>query len=870
MLSTSAIPILLPLDRTYPDTLVGAKAQRLGQLVEAGYKVPRGFVLPTPAILSLRDTNPGLCRVASGPPPSAGGKNPEPLRLPTSLLASLERALQFLAAPRVILRSSALGEDGAGVSFAGQLLSVQCEPTVQAVSEALRAALEALSSEHLWTYCRARKKDLHGLALILQEYLQADVAGVLFTVDPRAISTSKDMLLEGTLGSCQGVVEGSIDPLRYRYRRERRQWVPLGGLGKPLPEEHELPLEQLAALGLELEQRFGAPQDLEWLVDAAGTLYLLQARPITTLPGANRVCWTNVNLKENYPHPLSPMLYSIALEAYEWYFRNLAVSFGLSEQRRACLEPFLTAVVGAHQGRLYYNLSNIHAILHCAPYGSRLCSYFTSFVGARGAEALPRGEAPAKRLSLSEMLTAMYKLGSALVRFPSWLTKTEAIIAAYAGEVLAVTSPNRPAPCDANLLKLYNQFLRLRFHEWRKPALADAAAMIFYGLLKGFLASRFPDQAKESEVNRLLLGVGELVSLEPSEALWVLAEKLRSVPELSAACLEDAGTFLTLLETRPEAKDLAAEFQRYLATWGFRGSEELMLTTPSFSERPELVAGLLRTYLQTKPTRPSIRMFELAERRRSYTEDVRRALMKEGGLLGRAERWVFALLHRGAMAAIRWRERARTAQARLYHSFRQVLLALGRQQVLLGSLRAPNDLFWLSYREARALLEGTAQFPELVQETVRERQRQASSWAEREPPELFWLEQGATLPATTPAGDPIDPSDEAAEAEGRVLLGIGASAGLARGRAKVVRDLREAMTLEPGDILVTRQTDPGWTTLFPVLAGLVIEHGGMLSHGAIVAREFGIPAVVGAAGCFARIPPGSIVEVDGGRGMVRW
>jgi pyruvate,water dikinase len=216
-------------------------------------------------------------------------------------------------------------------------------------------------------------------------------------------------------------------------------------------------------------------------------------------------------------------------------------------------------------------------------------------------------------------------------------------------------------------------------------------------------------------------------------------------------------------------------------------------------------------------------------------------------------------------AAIRFRERARMKQALLYSRCRRIALAIGDDLTGRGLIDERDDVFFLTVSELDELLSGAAMFPHQTRELVRARRRAHESLSATQPPDAFTLLEGEYLDD----GAVVDLAPFAsARKQGGHLSGTAACGGRVTGRATVLRDVTEAARLARGDVLVTRQTDPGWGPVFFLIAGLVIERGGMLSHGAIIAREFGIPCVVGVPDAMNAIPDGSTITVNGDNGSV--
>ena len=209
-------------------------------------------------------------------------------------------------------------------------------------------------------------------------------------------------------------------------------------------------------------------------------------------------------------------------------------------------------------------------------------------------------------------------------------------------------------------------------------------------------------------------------------------------------------------------------------------------------------------------------------------------------------------------------------QALLYSRLRRIVLTIGDQLVSRKCLENRADIFFMSFREIDELLSGSSMFPQSVPEMVRLRKAAHQMVSRQNPPDTFELAEGeyftGNVESSSIESEDDNPSSSASSLQ---LTGVGACGGCITATAAVLRDVSEFSLLQQGDVLVTRQTDPGWGPLFFLIRGLVIERGGMLSHGAILAREFGIPTVVGVADATQKISRGQIVTVNGDRGIVQ-
>jgi phosphohistidine swiveling domain-containing protein len=312
------------------------------------------------------------------------------------------------------------------------------------------------------------------------------------------------------------------------------------------------------------------------------------------------------------------------------------------------------------------------------------------------------------------------------------------------------------------------------------------------------------------------------------------------------------------------------ELENYLEKWGFRCSRELMLTVKNFQEDPRGVLSLLKNYVELDGESPVAALQRQEEERLTETRRVLCCLRKrkfKKYLPWPHEGTVLKLVLRWTQAAISLRERARLKQSLLYSRCRRVMLRLGDKLTLKGLLHRPEDVFFLTHHEVSALISGIDMFPYSVGALIDFRKREHTKLCAMRPPDTFVLKEGTYLPLNTNVkGQEQDGQQGNLE---RVMAGTGACGGSVTARATVLSDVMESGLLRAGDILVTRQTDPGWAPVFFLVSGLVMERGGMLSHGAIIAREYGIPTVVGVQEATRKIRSGQTLSVDGDTGCVR-
>ncbi len=314
-----------------------------------------------------------------------------------------------------------------------------------------------------------------------------------------------------------------------------------------------------------------------------------------------------------------------------------------------------------------------------------------------------------------------------------------------------------------------------------------------------------------------------------------------------------------------------APLDDYLRDWGFRFSGELMLTEASYQERPQALLELLRAYVSVQDeASPQSQLDGQAQDRLLATAKVIERLRHRRLVSwlpwpskASALKFVLPACHK----SIAWRERARLKQAQLYGCCRHIALTIGDRLVESGQLDEREDIFFLTYQEVDTHLAGSAMFAHQTREMIALRRAGHQQLSELNPSDSFVLPVGEYLPAQI-ASNHAD-LNCSSSATPPSLTGVGACGGRVCAPATILNDISECGLLNEGDVLVARQTDPGWGPLFFLIKGLVMERGGMLSHGAILAREYGIPTVLGIPQATQRIRSGQIIEVNGDSGIVQ-
>jgi phosphohistidine swiveling domain-containing protein len=848
----------------------------------------------------------------------------EELPLPAGLEAAMSaaHAARIGAGAFVAVRSSASGEDAAGESFAGlhdSFLYVRGAPEV---ARAVRRVWSSAYSERALAYRVAQHLPLADIAVavVVQQMITARASGVLFTADP-ATGSVHDIVISALHGAGEGLVSAGLEAdtfvvdkqsmavdRRLAAKRERLVFDAERGSGlraeavpAGLQEASSLSaaeVEVLARLGLLIERHHGCPQDLEFAIDESGRAWLLQARPVTTVaelgPAAgNRLLWDNSNIIESYSGVTSPMTFSFIRRAYAIVYHCFAEVMGIDAAVVRSHRLVFDHMLGLFRGQVYYNLRNWYALVRLFPGYQYNQKFMESMMGVREpagdaaadgppsspAAAPPRAAAAPSRLhrytvELPALLRLVLRSASNFRRIHRIVGDFQASFATLYGEWSA---RDLGAMAPHELLALYRVMEDRLLWNWKAPIINDFFVMVFYGTLKRLAASWCGD-ASGSLQNDLICGEGGIESAEPTKLLLAMAADARRRPEVVEILRAHPPEVLaTLVPSDPRCTELAAAVRRYLALYGLRCMNELKLEEPSLRDRPAFLYQVLRNYLAASDAGAlDVAVLEARERsiRAAAEQRAAAALGARRGLVPRRAifRWVLA----NARLGVKNRENLRFARTRIYGLLRELLRAMGQRFTAADLLDRPEDIFHLTLDEVWDYVEGMAVTTDLRGlAALRRAEFDRYRGVEPRPDdrfETFGMAYHRNLFRDRPRRQPASAAaGEAAAGLGAgdvaTLRGTACCPGVVTGAVKVIRTPADDASLA-GEILVAERTDPGWVPLYPSVSGLLIERGSILSHSAIVAREMGIPTIVGIPGLVAALRSGQRVRMDGAAGTV--
>jgi len=825
--------------------------------------------------------------------------------LPVDVQQEIDRQLETMRLDQDLcaVRSSGIDEDSAGHSFAGLFSSFLCQRGNEAVSESIRRCWASGFSERAIAYRVERGLNVSGIrvGVVIQSMIEPAAAGVAFSRNPLRPLDRSHLVIESVFGLGEGLVSGEVDADYFELRRvdlaidekvlaNKETAVRFARDGGIVSEPLDLAMRsqaslnniqicELGALVLKLEHNYGVPQDIEWAFDKSGTLHVVQARPITTLPvqqffdaainGHEVTLWDNSNIIESYSGVTSPLTFSFANEAYRKVYVQFCEVMGVPQSEIDAHDSMYRNMLGLIRGRIYYNLINWYRLIQMLPLAGNSGEFMETMMGVRQ-------ELKPELVSLFDFMQnpPRYTLARKLLvtALSAWrFMRIDTIVNDFHRRFDNIYNDACEKNFRAMSLPALADYYQLLDEEvlanWRAPIINDYLCMIFFGLLKK-LTERWVAGSDEamSLQNDLLCGQGGLESTEPTKLLMAIAQWINGQDQdlkdwLDATPADEAWHELSDEGRWPE---LFQRIDDYLDKYGFRCINELKLEEKDLHEDPSFIINAIRSYVRAGT-------FDVAalESREAAIRDNAEATVQAqlGGLRKIAYGWV--LKH--ARKAVRNRENLRFARTKIFGICRRIFRAMGDRLHQLSAIDHERDVFLLTVEDLMGFIEGRPTTADL-RSLVAIRKKEFDSYRRTPSPPDRLITYGAAgvsfeLPQVLADADLLR-SEASLSGNPNVLTGTPCCPGVVEGTVLVAESASDAEGLDQ-EILVTARTDPGWVPLYPSCAGLLIERGSLLSHSAVVARELGLPTIVGiSGGLMTKLKTGQRVRIDAGRGEV--
>lgn len=851
---------------------IGGKARNLTDLMKAGFPVPEGVVITTAAYERFLDANGLRARIRDSLETLEYGDAlkmaccAESIRswvlaspMDRELSQQLDLGMAALGSESLwAVRSSAIAEDLEQASFAGQqdtFLNVAKDK----VAEHARRCWASYWNERAISY-RHDKKIGHldtGMAVIVQRMVNADSSGIMFTSDP--ISGEERIIIESSWGLGESIASGLVTPDRFicdphsgelkessisvkpraiflSPEGEKVVDVPEAERGRPSLTRAKV--ELVAKIGMKLHQHMKGPQDIEWAAEG-DKIYLLQSRPITTI-GGDRTLWTRGYGDEYWADVTSPLFFSI-LGPWLTEYVNWEGS-AIMGYRELTDKPLLRI----HKGHVYFNAEVLEGMLNYNPKFSRtkeLLNYFPEKDHQRIANADFR---TGKRV-LAMLRTAVLDWDGNILRTDKAYKRWAARFMRWAEEFDARDLTAIPDDKLEDVVWEMEDHLVKHYRLIRYGMVGHSIGMNM--IMKRWLQDWIGDD-KGVLYSRVISGLKGNKTIETNIALNRLANAARGDEYVRNKVLGlSSADVLAQMRSDEKFSAYAKEFHSFLKEFGHR-SHTREVYFPRWGEDPRLVADIVRSLLSSPP----VDLEELERRKIREREEVEKEILgkvrkiKRGWLKVR----MFKMIMGFAQTYLMFRENQRYYLDHILYRQRRVYVEYARRFLAQGIIAKEEEIFFLSKEEIFALAKGEGQE---VLEKIPERRKEFVDWRGELPPKF--LKGGVEF-------------DDAVRVEAGTarLTGTSASPGVATGRVRVVGSIEQLPDVREGEILVTSNTDPGWTAVFSKIGGLITETGGILSHGAVVSREYGIPAVTAVKGATKIFITGQLITLDGNEGLI--
>jgi phosphoenolpyruvate synthase/pyruvate phosphate dikinase len=876
----------------------GGKASNLTILSKAGFQVPKGFVVTTEAYLKFLQMNQmeslanEYLKDIDYDDAESLGKASTTMReliekavLPAELIDAVKSSYFELGSGPVAIRSSATAEDMPDASFAGQYDTSLYIEGIDSVLQHIKHCFSSVWTERAVAYREENhiSHDQVRLAVVVQSMVDARCAGVLFTSNPLSNSDS-EMMIESNFGLGESVVGGYTVPDRYviskgnsklkEYslitreigtkdviieRSKDGRGIQQSNPGLEKSQESSLGDEEiikLASIGNSIEELFKSSQDIEWAIDHNGEVSILQSRPITAnvrtgSEEKDNIFWTRGYADDYWNDPVTPLFYSLLGDQIT-YIVNVEANaiMGYRNMPKELLKLY--------KGHAYFNLDVLRTkvVNEMPPFirSDDVMNYFPEGSGPYGKETM-------RKLSFALGTRIMAEIRVMLLDGDGSMTKTNSVYEKWTKDTFEPACKE----FDVKLASLQGKGTMLDFLELADEldkTMMKHFRMVRYGLpvhtlgmnlITNYLLKRWLGENASVKLYPILLSGLEHKTSETNKRIEELAAAIRSDRELTNIIIQTPSKeILKHLKSYDSSRaSFLSKFNEFLGDFGDRGFTREPYY-PRWRESPEYVFDVLKSLVSDEGRNLTLAESTLTKKREKAENLVEDVIRNQR--YGQIKWLLFSTILGMARTYVGFRENQRFNLDKWITRERNAYMEIGKLLVAKGYLTEPIHVFFLFRDEIRKIARGKSILDEgRTKALVEKRYEDFLKYENVTPPKFLQNDREFD--------DPLPKSVEG-------FKGIPASHGLITGRVRVLGAVEEVSEVQAGEILIVPRTDPGWTPVFSKIGGLITETGGILSHGAVVSREYGIPAVTNVRNACQIFKTGQRVTVDGNRGLV--
>ena len=783
------------------------------------------------------------------------------------------------------VRSSSIEEDSSNFSFAGQFetyLYVKKENIIEKVKEVWISSF----SSHVMKYRKEGKinNEINVPAVIIQEMVNSEKAGVGFSVNP-VNGNYDEIVISGTYGLGTSIVDGDENGDLFIYNKKTKEIKKeirtkkirqvLDFENKKIKteeiniEEEILNDSEICELGeniINIEKYYGKPQDMEWAFEK-GKLYILQSRPITTLEKTdkktyNTIIWDNSNIVESYPEITLPLTFSFIRKAYSDVYKRFSEITGVPAKVVESYQDIYDNMLGLLKGRVYYNLINWYKLLMLFPNSKGNSKFMEQMMGVK--KELSEENLNENLLEAEGKMTGFEKFRNKLEKYKAGFTlfMNMFLIEKKAEKFYKIIDENLNGKnsdlSNKNIkeLKKYYKFLENKFlKNWEIPIINDFLVMVWFGLSKK-MAEKYIKDDFEKAHNTLIAQEGNsMISVEPSKYIKKMSLMIKNdkslKDEIGNIINKNEKSLIEIFKLTQNA-EFNSTLNEYMEKFGDRTVHELKLEAPTLREEPLFLIKMIYSLSITENVQEHAKRNILEEQKKIYDSlkinPIKKYLLKK------------TLFY--AKKFIRLRENLRYERTKVFGTVRKIMKKMGVHLKNNNLINNEKDVFYLTVDEIFGLIDGSIIDVDLKKLIELRKEEYKKYQTEAILPDRF-LTRGFL-------GENFYYEDLTgnSQLDENTLQGTGCSKGIVKGKVKIVLNPMTTQ-VEDGDIIITKSTDPSWVMVFPLLKGLIVEKGSLLSHSAIISREMNIPAIVGVQGATNILKTGDMVQFDGSTGIIK-
>ena len=783
------------------------------------------------------------------------------------------------------VRSSSIEEDSSNFSFAGQFetyLYVKKENMLEKIKEVWISSF----SNHVMKYRKEGKinNEINVPAVIIQEMVNSEKAGVGFSVNP-VNNNYDEVVISGTYGLGTSIVDGDENGDLFIYNKKTKEIKKeirtkkirqvLDFENKKIKteeiniEEEILNDSEVCELGeniINIEKYYGKPQDMEWAFEKE-KLYILQSRPITTLEKTdkktyNTIIWDNSNIVESYPEITLPLTFSFIRKAYSDVYKRFSEITGVPAKVVESYQDVYDNMLGILKGRVYYNLINWYKLLMLFPNSKGNSKFMEQMMGVK--KELSEENLNENLLEAEGKMTGFEKFRNKLEKYKAGFTlfMNMFLIEKKAEKFYKIIDENLNGKnsdlSNKNIkeLKKYYKFLENKFlKNWEIPIINDFLVMVWFGLSKK-MAEKYIKDDFEKAHNTLIAQEGNsMISVEPSKYIKKMSLMIKNdkslKDEIRNIINKNEKSLIEIFKLTQNA-EFNSTLNEYMEKFGDRTVHELKLEAPTLREEPLFLIKMIYSLSITENVQEHAKRNILEEQKKIYDSlkinPIKKYLLKK------------TLFY--AKKFIRLRENLRYERTKVFGTVRKIMKKMGVHLKNNNLINNEKDVFYLTVDEIFGLVDGSIIDVDLKKLIELRKEEYKKYQTEAILPDRF-LTRGFL-------GENFYYEDLAgnSQLDENTLQGTGCSKGIVKGKVKIVLNPMDTQ-VEDGDIVVTKSTDPSWVMVFPLLKGLIVEKGSLLSHSAIISREMNIPAIVGVQGATSILKTGDMVQFDGSTGIIK-